>query len=49
MNLNSEPTNNIKPRYAGIQIEGSIVVKDDVKNTAVILCDVTAYPIPIFR
>lgn len=44
-----EPTNNIKPRYAEIQIVGSIDQHASWNKTAVILCDVSAYPVPIFR
>ncbi|KAG8244652.1 hypothetical protein J6590_017597 [Homalodisca vitripennis] len=43
-----EPTNNIKPRYSGIQIEGSIVQRVRSNRSTVILCDVSAFPIPIF-
>lgn len=47
--LNSEPTNNISPRFAGVKTTGSILHEVPIKTTAAILCDVTAYPIPIFR
>lgn len=48
-NFGLEPTNNIKPRYAGIQIVGSIDQQVSWNKTAVILCDVSAYPVPVFR
>lgn len=48
-NFGLEPTNNIKPRYAGIQIVGSIDQHVSWNKTAVILCDVSAYPVPVFR
>lgn len=48
-NFGLEPTNNIKSRYAGMQIVGSIDQHVSWNKTAVVLCDVSAYPVPVFR
>lgn len=45
----AEPTNNIPPRYLGIKITGSIQQDTISGETAVIRCDVTAYPVPVYK
>lgn len=47
--LNPEPTNNIAPRYLGIKIQGSLQQDVASNETVVIRCDVTAYPVPVFK
>ncbi len=45
----AEPTNNIAPRLLGLKIKGSIQQDNIFNETAVIRCDVTAYPVPVFK
>lgn len=45
----SEPTNNVPPKASGRKIDGSIVLEVALKKDVVIICDVTAYPVPKFR
>ncbi|XKL66866.1 hypothetical protein PGB90_010286 [Kerria lacca] len=45
----TEPTNNISPRLLGIKITGSIQQDCLYNQTGVVRCDVTAYPVPVFK
>lgn len=47
--LNAEPTNNVAPRVFGIKMSGSRLEDVMIRSTAALKCDVSAYPIPLFR
>lgn len=44
-----EPTNNVAPKVAGRRIDGSIVQDVVISKSAIITCEVTGYPVPLFR
>ena len=47
--MSTEPTNNIPPRLAGRKIGGSFMLDVIESHTAMILCEVSGYPVPVFR
>ncbi|KAF4517355.1 hypothetical protein B566_EDAN011742 [Ephemera danica] len=44
-----KPTTNVAPRIAGRRIEGSHILDVGLGLTAMIVCEVTGFPVPIFR
>jgi hypothetical protein len=44
-----EPTTNIPPRSAGRKIDGSLVQEVKQNKTVVVLCEVSGFPVPVFR
>ncbi|XP_044755484.1 Down syndrome cell adhesion molecule-like protein Dscam2 isoform X16 [Coccinella septempunctata] len=45
----TEPTNNVPPKASGRKIDGSIVLEVSSTKDIIIMCEVSGYPVPIFR
>nr|CAI5827598.1 unnamed protein product [Callosobruchus analis] len=45
----NEPTNNVPPKSSGRRIDGSILQEVAESKDVMITCDVSGYPVPVFR
>lgn len=47
--ISLEPTNNVPPKASGRKIDGSIILEVSSQKDIIITCEVSGYPVPIFR